>query len=165
MIGHLQTNKVRQVVGSAAEVHSLDRPSLAETLDRRLQSEGMGLDVFIQVNSSGEPSKFGLEPSAVTEFARSLESFHSLRVRGLMTLAIFSSEEAEVRRCFRVMAELRDRLQQELPDPDRFAELSMGMTNDFEIAVEEGATTVRVGEAIFGPRGDRPSDYWPGVQG
>jgi pyridoxal phosphate enzyme (YggS family) len=164
MIGHLQSNKVRQVVGSAAELHSLDRASLAEALDRRLQSEGLGLDVFIQVNSSREPSKFGLDPSEVLDFARSLDSFSGLRVRGLMTLAVFSGDVGEVRRCFRLMAELRDQLQQEVKDPERFGELSMGMSNDFEVAVEEGATTVRVGEAIFGPRGDRPADYWPGTE-
>lgn len=164
MIGHLQSNKVRQVVGSASELHSLDRLSLAEALDRRLQSEGLGLDVFIQVNSSGEASKFGLDPGDVVDFARSLDVFQSLQVRGLMTLAVFSSDADSVRTCFGLMADLRDRLQQELPDPERFSELSMGMSNDFEVAVEEGATTVRVGEAIFGPRGDRPSDYWPGVE-
>lgn len=82
-----------------------------------------------------------------------------------MTLAVFSRHEDEVRRCFRVMAGLRDELQQTMDDPGRFAELSMGMSNDFETAVEEGATTVRVGEAIFGPRGDRPADYWPGTEG
>lgn len=162
MIGHLQSNKIRHVVGCAVELHSLDSVAIAESLDRRLQSAGVGLDVFIQVNSSGEESKYGLAPADVTGFARSLDAFHSLNVRGLMTLALFSTDTAAVRRCFVRMVELRDRLRQDLPDPDRYTELSMGMSSDYDIAVEEGATTVRVGQAIFGARSTGPNDYWPG---
>lgn len=164
MIGHLQTNKVRHVVGSAVELHSLDRPRLAEALDRRLQSEGLGLDVFIQVNSSGEESKFGLAPEDVPAFARSMSSYPSLRVRGLMTLAVFSDDHDLVAACFRRMRDLQERLRQDV-DADAYAELSMGMSGDYELAIEHGATTVRVGEAIFGPRHTGPEDYWPGAAG
>lgn len=162
MIGHLQTNKVNQVVGSASEVHSLDRISLAEKLDRRLQNIGESLDVFIQVNSSGEASKYGLEPADVPAFAKTIESFDTLRVRGLMTLAVFSSDTEAVARCFTVMTDLQARLRDEAADPSCFAELSMGMSGDFELAIEHGATTVRVGQAIFGARELGPDYYWPG---
>lgn len=161
MIGHLQTNKIRDVVGSAVELHSLDRLDLAEKLDRRLQSAGAGLDVFIQVNSSGEQSKYGLAPDSVLDFARSILPMHSLRVRGLMTLALNSPEPELVGRCFDTMTALREQLRQELPDPERYAELSMGMSGDFELAVEHGATTVRVGQAIFGARATPDAHYWP----
>lgn len=161
MIGHLQSNKVRHVVGSAVELHSLDRLDLAERVDRRLQAAATSLDVFIQVNSSGEDSKFGLPPEEVPAFARALAPMASLRVRGLMTLAVFSDDRDLVGRCFRTMVDLRERLRQDQPDPERYAELSMGMSGDFELAVEHGATTVRVGQAIFGAR-PTPSDrYWP----
>jgi len=162
MIGHLQTNKVRHVVGSAVEVHSIDNHRVAEALDRRLQAEGLGLDVFVQVNSSGEDSKFGLPPDEVEPFARDLGRYPSLRVRGLMTLAIFSDDHERVAACFRRMQALRERLRNDV-DADRFAELSMGMSGDYELAIAHGATTVRVGEGIFGPRHTGPDDYWPGV--
>ncbi len=161
MIGHLQSNKVNQVVGSAIELHSLDRISLAERLDRRLQTLGTSLDVFIQVNSSNEASKYGLAPRDVLEFARSIESMDSLNVRGLMTLAVFSDDQDAVRGCFEVMVDLRRRLQQELPNPERYAELSMGMSGDYELAIEYGATTVRIGQALFGARALGADHYWP----
>lgn len=161
MIGHLQTNKIRHVVGAAVELHSLDRIELAEKLDRRLQTEGTSLDVFIQVNSSGEQSKFGLEPDAVVDFARAILGMDTLRVRGLMTLAVNSPDRALVGRCFDTMCTLRDRLQQELPEPEHYAELSMGMSGDYELAIEHGATTVRVGQALFGARATPDAHYWP----
>lgn len=163
MIGHLQSNKVKDVVGSAIEFHALESLKIAEALERRLQAANATLDVFVQVNSSSEASKYGLEPEEVPNFVRDLEPFHSLRVRGLMTLALFSTDADAVRACFVRMRELRDRLRQEVADPSMFAELSMGMSGDYEMAVEEGATTVRVGQAIFGGRTTGPTDYWPGV--
>jgi len=161
MIGHLQSNKINQVAGSAVELHSVDRMSLAGKLDRRLQSLGESLDVFIQVNSSGEPSKYGLDPVDVPAFTDEIRALDTLRVRGLMTLAVFSPDRDLVARCFTTMVSLRDRLRQDAADPERFAELSMGMSGDFELAVEHGATTVRVGQAIFGARDLGPDFYWP----
>lgn len=161
VIGHLQTNKARFVAQFAQEFHSLDRVRVARTLDRRLQAEGRSLDVFVQVNTSGEASKFGLAPNEVLDFARELPAFSSLRVRGLMTLALFSSDEARVRACFVLLRQLRDQLRQEAPQGEDFAELSMGMSGDFEWAIEEGATTIRVGQAIFGARSQPDSYYWP----
>lgn len=162
MIGHLQTNKVAKVVGSAAEVHSLDNLRVAEALDRRLQAAGLGLDVFVQVNSSGEASKFGLPPEDVVAFVADLAPFTALRIRGLMTLAVFSEDRTQVAACFERMRTLQTRLRNDV-DADAFAELSMGMSGDYELAIEYGATTVRVGEGIFGPRHTGPDHYWPGA--
>jgi pyridoxal phosphate enzyme (YggS family) len=161
VIGHLQTNKAKFVARFAQEFQALDNLRVAEALDRRLQEEGRSLDVFVQVNTSNEDSKFGLAPEQVLDFARALPAYGSLRVRGLMTLALFSSDESHVRPCFVLLRDLRDRLRQDAPQGDAFAELSMGMSGDFEWAIEEGATTVRVGQAIFGSRALPDSYYWP----
>lgn len=161
VIGHLQTNKAKFVARFAQEFQALDNLRVAEALDRRLQAQGRSLDVFVQVNTSRESSKFGLSPDQVLEFARALPAFNSLKVRGLMTLALFSSDESHVRPCFVLLRTLRDQLRQDAPQAEAFAELSMGMSGDFEWAIEEGATTVRVGQAIFGARTLPDSYYWP----
>lgn len=161
VIGHLQTNKAKFVARFAREFQALDNLRVAEALDRRLQEEGRGLDVFVQVNTSREDSKFGLPPADVLAFAKALPAYGSLRVRGLMTLALFSADQAQVRPCFVQLRELRDMLRQDAPQGEAFAELSMGMSGDFEWAIEEGSTTVRVGQAIFGSRKLPDSYYWP----
>ncbi|HET8700290.1 MAG TPA: YggS family pyridoxal phosphate-dependent enzyme [Nitrococcus sp.] len=165
IIGHLQTNKAKYVARFAREFQALDSLRLAEVLECRLQHEGRGLDVLVQVNTSGEPSKFGLAPDAVAGFLRELPAFSALRVRGFMTLAVFDSNTVRVRSCFRTLRVLRDRLCDTMPPAIRLDELSMGMSGDFEIAIEEGATIVRVGQAIFGPRPLPDSHYWPGLGG
>ena len=161
VIGHLQTNKAKLVARFASEFQALDSLRVAEALDRRLQAEGRGLDVFVQVNTSGEASKFGLAPDQVAAFLRELPAFSALRVRGLMTLALFSAQAERVRECFVRLRGLRERLRQDAPDGIGLDELSMGMSGDFEIAIEEGATVVRVGQAIFGARPMPDSYYWP----
>ena len=160
VIGHLQSNKVKYVARFAAEFQALDSLDIAEALDRRLQQEGRSLDVFIQINTSDEPQKYGMTPDAADAFIRALPAYSALRPRGLMTLALFSDNHDAVRRCFIRLRELRDRLQQQNP---AVAELSMGMSGDFELAIAEGATTVRVGQAIFGARRTPDSEYWPGL--
>jgi PLP dependent protein len=149
VIGHLQTNKAKDVARLASEVQSLDRLELAEALDRKLQSEGRAIDVLVQVKTSPEPSKYGLPPEQLAGFLDALRAYPSLRVRGLMTLAILSSEPARVRDCFRQLRELRDRATAQGHDLPR---LSMGMSGDFPLAIAEGATEVRIGTAIFGNR-------------
>lgn len=161
VIGHLQTNKAKQVARFAAEFQALDSLRVAEALDRRLQIEGRQLDVFVQVNTSGEASKYGLSPEQVGDFLRELPAFSALRVRGLMTLALFSADVARVRPCFVRLRELRERLRQDAPVGVGLDELSMGMSGDFEVAIEEGATVVRVGQAIFGARAMPDAYYWP----
>ena len=152
VIGHLQTNKARLVAQCASEFQVLDSLRVAESLERRLQAQGRALDVLVQVNTSGEASKYGLPPEEVEAFVRALPAFSALRVRGLMTLAMFTEDAARVRACFVRLRQLRDELRQCAPDGMSFDELSMGMSGDYEIAIEEGATVVRVGQAIFGAR-------------
>jgi len=161
LIGHLQTNKARYVARFAHEFQALDSLRVAEALDRRLQAEGRSLDVFVQVNTSGEASKYGLAPEDVAGFLRGLPAFASLKVRGLMTLALFSPDPTRVRECFIALRNLRDGLRQDTPAGMDLDGLSMGMSGDYEIAVEEGATVVRVGQAIFGARALPDSHYWP----
>ncbi len=161
VIGHLQTNKAKLVARFATEFQALDSLRVAEALDRRLQIEGRSLDVFVQVNTSCEGSKYGLHPEAVPAFIHALPAFSALRVRGLMTLALFSTEVERVRQCFVLLRNLRDQLRQSAPTSIVLDELSMGMSGDFEIAIEEGATVVRVGQAIFGARTLPDSHYWP----
>lgn len=161
VIGHLQTNKAKLVAQFAAEFQALDSLRVAEALERRLQIEGRSLDVFVQVNTSGEASKYGLPPAEVQAFLRALPAFPALRVRGLMTLAVFSAEARRVRQCFIHLRTLRDQLRQSAPVGICLDELSMGMSGDFEIAIEEGATVVRVGQAIYGPRTLPDKHFWP----
>lgn len=158
VIGHLQTNKVKDVVAFADEFQALDSLRLAEALDRRLQAAGRGLDVFVQVNTSAEESKYGLAPDEVADLLAALPQFTGLRVRGLMTLAVFSADTEAVRACFVRLRELRDRLRQSF---DGLDELSMGMSGDYPLAIEEGATVVRVGQAVFGRRATPDALYWP----
>lgn len=161
VIGHLQTNKARDVAAFAAEFQALDSLRVAEALDRRLQAAGRSLDVFVQVNTSAEESKYGLPPDEVPAFLRRLPAYTALNVQGLMTLAVFSSDLDRVRACFARLRTLRDRVR----DTDAAfvgpGELSMGMSGDFEVAVAEGATCLRVGQAIFGARAVNEERYWP----
>lgn len=149
VIGHLQTNKARDVARLASEVQSLDRLELAEALHQRLQQEGRCIDVLVQVKTASEETKSGLPPAQLLGFLDSLRRFDTLRVRGLMTLASQSPDPQAVRACFRELREWRDRAQTQghaLPT------LSMGMSGDFALAIAEGATEVRIGSAIFGRR-------------
>lgn len=161
VIGHLQRNKAKHVAAFASEFQALDSLRLAETLDRRLQALGRGLDVFVQVNTSAESTKYGLAPEEVPAFVDRLPEFTALRVRGLMTLAEFTTDTERVRACFRKLRALRDRLRESAPATVGLDELSMGMSGDYEVAIAEGATVVRVGQAIFGPRPTSDAHYWP----
>lgn len=160
IVGHLQTNKVKYLTRFACEFQALDSLRIAEALDKRLVREDRTLDVFVQVNTSGEASKFGLHPDALLPFVDALERFPRLKPRGLMTLALFSADMEKVRRCFVLLRTLRDQAVERHPG---VSGLSMGMTGDFETAIEEGATVVRIGQAIFGQRPTPDSHYWPGA--
>ncbi len=158
VIGHLQTNKARDVARFAHEFQALDSLRLARELDRRLQIEHRTLDVYVQVNTSGEDSKFGLAPDQVAAFVTELHAFPRLQPRGFMTLAIFSDDHIRVRACFRLLRELRDAIAH-----PQLTGLSMGMSGDMEIAIEEGASVIRVGQGIFGKRPGSDAHYWPGL--
>ncbi|MEA5154087.1 YggS family pyridoxal phosphate-dependent enzyme [Raineyella sp.] len=155
IIGHLQTNKAKDVARFAVEFQALDSVRLARELDRRLQAEGRGLDVLLEVNSSGEPQKSGVAPDEAAALAAELRAYDSLRVRGLMTVAVRSADPARVGACFERMRTLRERLRQDDRAAGSYDELSMGMSGDFELAIAHGATCVRVGRAIFGERPPR----------
>lgn len=163
IIGHLQTNKAKYVATFAAEFQALDRLRLAQELDHRLQAVGRGLDVYVQVNTSGEDSKYGLPPAEALQFLRELTRFTALRVQGLMTLAVFTDDTDRIRACFASLRELRDRVRAQDPGLIGSGGLSMGMSGDYQIAIEQGATVVRVGQAIFGARALPDSYYWPGA--
>lgn len=149
VIGHLQTNKAKDVARLVSEVQSLDRLELADVLQRRLEIEDRAIDVLIEVKTSPEESKHGLAPDQLPALLDALRGHDRLRVRGLMTLALQSDDPAAVRACFRQLRELRDAQQARGYDLPR---LSMGMSGDFPLAIAEGATEIRVGTAIFGVR-------------
>ncbi|HEU0190658.1 MAG TPA: YggS family pyridoxal phosphate-dependent enzyme [Mycobacterium sp.] len=158
MIGHLQTNKAGVVARLAAEVQSLDRPKLAASLDRHLHAANRRIDVLVQVKTSDEPSKYGIAPEQLPAFLDELRGYPTMRVRGLMTIAINAHDPDAVRGCFRRLRELRDAAESHGHDLPR---LSMGMSADFPLAIAEGATEVRIGTAIFGARPYPDSYYWP----
>lgn len=147
LIGHLQTNKARDAVELFDVIHSVDRIELARELDRRAHARGRVVKVLLQVNVGGEATKGGVAPEAVAETLEALAPLRNLAVRGLMTIPPEVERAEEARGWFQALRKLAER--HALP------ELSMGMSGDFEVAVEEGATMVRVGTAIFGPRPPR----------
>ncbi len=160
-IGHLQRNKINKVIPRITMLHSLDRLSLAESIERHMERENRSLDVLIQVNTSSETSKFGVHPDQLESLVRAVAALPRLRIRGLMTLALFSRDESVVRPCFERLRELRERIAGLGIERVEMRELSMGMSHDFEWAVEEGATIIRIGTAVFGRRCLPDSYYWP----
>ncbi len=151
-IGHLQRNKAKLAVELFDVIETVDNPALGRELDRRCAAAGReSIDVLVQVNVSGEETKSGVSPDRAAELIQDLTALPRLRLRGLMTMPPWFDDPEEARPYFIRLRGLRDRLQTELPGID-LPELSMGMSGDFEAAVEEGATIVRVGTAIFGPR-------------
>ena len=151
LIGHLQRNKARRAAETFSTIQSVDSPALAAALSGHIMERGRTLDVFAQVNVSGEAEKFGFPPSQFIEQAGRLAGLPGLHWRGLMTLAPEGAEEATLRAVFRATRQLGEEAASVF-NPAHWNALSMGMSNDFEIAVEEGATHVRVGRAIFGER-------------
>jgi len=148
-IGHLQSNKAKYAVRLFDMIHSLDSFSLAEELDRRAEKEGCSIKVMIEVNLSGEPTKFGMEEVRVLGLAKRILDLDHLSLEGLMTMPPYFDSPEMSRPYYIQLRELKEKIIKEgIP----MEELSMGMSNDFEVAIEEGATYVRVGTAIFGPR-------------
>lgn len=159
-IGHLQTNKIKDVIKWASCIESIDRLKLAEKLNERLSSENRTIDIYIQVNTSYEESKFGVAPEEAVELIKQVSQLESIKIKGLMTIGLFSSEPEKVRKCFQLLKRIQiEASLLNLPGVS-LKELSMGMSGDLEIAIEEGATIVRVGTAIFGSRIYPDSYYW-----
>lgn len=153
LIGHLQRNKAKAALAHADLFHALDSPRLAEELEKRAAQAGRVLPCLVQVNVSEEESKFGQAVEDVLAFARKLVRYEHLQIRGLMTIAAYKEDPEQVRPQFRQLRDLRDRLAAlDLPGM-AWQQLSMGMSSDYEVAIEEGATIVRIGSALFGPRG------------
>ena len=152
MIGHLQTNKVKYVVNLFDWVHSVDRPELAQELNKRALQNDRRLNVLIEVNVSGEASKSGIAPQQAAGLARLISTLPGLKLQGLMTMPPYPDNPEDSRPYFVALRNLRDEIRKAAIPGISMDELSMGMTDDFEIAIEEGATIVRVGRAIFGER-------------
>jgi pyridoxal phosphate enzyme (YggS family) len=151
MIGHLQSNKAKKVIGAFSSVQSVDNLHLAQVLNRYAEESGVTLPVLLQVNISGEASKEGMTAEETPEVARQILALPALRVDGLMTIAPIVENMEEARPVFRGLRELRDQLRELFPSCS-WQHLSMGMTDDYPVAIEEGATIVRIGRAIFGER-------------
>lgn len=160
-IGHLQTNKIKDILKYGVQcVQSVDRLDLAEKLHQKLLAEGREMDILIQVNTSNEESKFGVSPKNTLDLVKEISTLSTLKIKGLMTIGLFSSDEERVRTCFQLLKSLQQKITNlNLPNVE-MKELSMGMSGDLEIAIQEGATIVRVGTAIFGKRIYPDSYYW-----
>jgi len=146
-IGSLQTRKVRNIIDKVDYIHSLDRPSLAKEINKRANKR---MKCLVQVNVSGEESKHGLAPQEVINFIKSIQDYPNIEVAGLMTMAPHTDDQSILRHCFRTLKSLQIEVQQMKLEYAPCTELSMGMSNDYAIAVEEGATLVRIGTALVG---------------
>lgn len=149
MIGHLQSNKVKDVIAFIHLIHSIDSFSLAEEIDTNAKKIKRVIDVLVQVNTSNEPQKYGVPVSEATSLCKQISLLENVRVKGLMTMAELTNDTEAIRASFRSLKKIYDELQ---PDIKDFEYLSMGMTGDFEIAIEEGSNMLRIGSAIFGER-------------
>jgi hypothetical protein len=152
MIGHLQTNKVKYIIDKVCLIHSLDRISLAKEIDKRAKEKNIIKDVLLEVNIGEEESKFGLKKEEVVPFVESILNFENLRIKGLMTVAPFSEKPEDVRYVFRELKKLGENIESRHYENVEMKFYSMGMTNDYEIAIEEGSNMVRIGTGIFGKR-------------
>lgn len=149
LIGHLQTNKAKDAVRMFSLIHSVDSLRVAEAIDKEALKLGKRQDVLVQVNTSGEESKFGIPPEQAEEIIKKIALYQNINIKGLMTIAPEATDPETVRPYFRVLRELKDKLNKLQAAPYKLELLSMGMSNDFEVAVEEGSNLVRIGRAIF----------------
>lgn len=152
MIGHLQTNKVKYIIDKVKLIHSLDRISLAKEINKQAKKYGIIVDTLIQVNVSEEESKFGLKVDELIPFIEKISNFSNIMVKGLMTIAPFTDDEILLRNVFRKMNDLKEDINKKNYENISLEYMSMGMTNDYKIAVEEGSNMVRIGTGIFGKR-------------
>ncbi|HEY4643773.1 MAG TPA: YggS family pyridoxal phosphate-dependent enzyme [Bacteroidota bacterium] len=151
-IGHVQTNKVKSLVEVVHLIHSVDSYRVAEEVEKRASKVGRTVDVLLEVKTTGEATKYGVPPEEAKALVKKIAPFEHVRIRGLMTIGPFSPDPEESRPCFRKLRELSENIAAQSIENVEMTHLSMGMTNDFEVAVEEGATLVRLGTALFGPR-------------
>lgn len=152
LIGHLQSNKVKYIIDKVELIHSLDRMSLAKELDKRAKQSNLVVDALIQVNVAEEASKFGLRVDEVIPFIERIQKYENINIRGLMTIAPYAEDPEDVRWVFRDLRELSNTIAQKNYTHVNMEILSMGMTNDYIIAIEEGSNMIRVGTGLFGKR-------------
>ena len=152
LIGHLQTNKVKKALEIFDVIHSVDSLHLAEEINKRAIQMQREIQCLVEVKTSEEATKFGASPEGTIELIQQIAQFPGIRIQGLMTIGAFLPDPEQVRPCFQVLRELRDEVERTGIDRVTMKYLSMGMTNDFEVAIEEGANMIRVGRAIFGER-------------
>jgi len=152
MVGHLQKNKVKYAVELFQMIQSVDEFELAEIINRRAAKVNKKMPVLIEVNTSGEPTKFGCQPDDAISLLKKMANFPNLEVRGFMTIGLFSEDMEKVRLCFQRLKRIYEEARALALPNTRISILSMGMSSDFEVAIEEGSTMVRIGTAIFGPR-------------
>jgi len=152
LIGHLQKNKAKYIVGKVSLIHSAESLELIAEIDKRAKKENIVQKILIEVNVSGEESKFGIKPEELVSFVSEAAEFENVKIEGLMTVAPFDADENELRGIFKELKGLSEKVKALKIENVDMNELSMGMTNDFELAIEEGATMVRVGTGIFGKR-------------
>lgn len=152
MIGHLQTNKVKYLIDKVVSIHSIDSIKLALEINRRFGERQKTIDAFIQIHTAKEETKFGISPDEVGIFLEQAQNLMNIRFVGLMTIGTLTDDEIEIRRCFSLLRKIKENYSNFKTDNIDLRELSMGMTSDFDIAIEEGSTIVRIGTAIFGER-------------
>ena len=153
IVGHLQTNKVKRVLQFADMIHSVDSVYLAREIQTQAEKLDRTVEILIQVNTSGEESKFGLEPEVTIGAIEEISAFSNLEIKGLMTIGAFLPNPEDVRPWFKLLRDLKGQVNEQEIAGVEIGALSMGMTNDYEVAIEEGSTMVRIGTAIFGERG------------
>jgi pyridoxal phosphate enzyme (YggS family) len=152
LIGQLQTNKVKYIIGGISLLQSLDRLSLAQEIQRQCEKKSVSQDVLVEVNIAGEETKAGIAMAEIDAFLEQLKNFPRIKVKGLMTVAPFTQDKAFLRDCFSRLYRAYDRLKGLREDGIEMQYLSMGMSGDFEEAILEGSNMIRIGSAIFGPR-------------
>lgn len=159
-IGHLQTNKAKDVIKYVTLIHSVDRLKLGQVLHRQLLKENKTMDILVQINTSYESSKFGVPPESALELVEQLSKFETLNIKGLMTIGKLNATNDETRHCFRLLKQIQTQIiEKEFPRVEMDI-LSMGMSGDFKVAIEEGATIIRVGTNVFGQRYLPDGYYW-----
>lgn len=159
-IGHLQTNKVKDVIKYVTLIHSVDRLKLGKMLHQQLVKENKTMDILVQVNTSYEESKFGASPETALELVEQLSQFETLNIKGLMTIGKLNATHEETRHCFRLLKSIQAQIRERDFPRVEMDVLSMGMSGDFKVAIEEGATIIRIGTKVFGERYLPDSYYW-----
>ncbi|MEL3909287.1 MAG: YggS family pyridoxal phosphate-dependent enzyme [Treponemataceae bacterium] len=151
-IGHLQSNKIKSVIDKVSCIESVDSFKLAEKINNRLVQKNLTMKIFVEVNTSGEESKHGCTPEETLKLIEKISKLSALKITGLMTIGALTDNEKKVRNCFVLLRNLAEKIKDAKIDNVQMQELSMGMSSDFEWAIEEGATEIRLGSTIFGAR-------------